>query len=543
MGGPGGGGPGGPRGRANQNKQPTPEQKAEQAQEKADQMRDDGFAALKAFDTASALEDFSDVLQLEPDDALAHIGLGLARVQKGKLAASETEFTSAIADAKKARDNPPKPIAAAQPGGNKFFANQQPDPDPPKPVDPKVEADANIRLATFNLAVAYSRGNEKPRAMVMIDRLMTEKKPADEMMVNALRSLIAMLDDKAQSTIGALPAMLKDLERENNSVRLVHTPLRRWGVAWMDSDAVTRHRTSRETEPLPQKLPFLLPDDAVLPEGKKPDAPLVNPLLPVVMADGQSASPGDSLANTGTTPGAPAAPTTAPATAPATGGVTSAPVASAPASQAGPAGSTGSQQAGSPSAVSGQVPAAATVERTVNGAAFAVSPDMLLTVARLAVGAKALNVQTVDGTNFTATLVASDDATGMALIKVDGGHFPVLPLASAARPGPVSVAAFTRPGVFGPEMQVLAGEMTFIPGLWSLRVSTHPRSPGSPLLNGKGEVVAILTATRDDALAKLPVMTIDAVRKFVDGKIPPAPAGAAPNPQQAVLELSATREE
>jgi hypothetical protein len=50
-------------------------------------------------------------------------------------------------------------------------------------------------------------------------------------------------------------------------------------------------------------------------------------------------------------------------------------------------------------------------------------------------------------------------------------------------------------------------------------------------------------ATRDDALAKLPVVTIEAVRKFVDGKIPSAPAGAAPNPQQSVLELSATREE
>jgi len=523
MGGPGGRGS---RNNNNNNTPPTPQQQAAQAQKKADKLLDDGFAALKAFDTDAALEDFFDVLQLEPDDALAHIGMGLARAQKGKFAASETEFTTAMSDAKKTRDNPPKPVVAAQPQGNKFFANQQPDPDPPKPVDPKAQAIANLWLATFDLAVAYSRATEKPRAMVLIDRLMTEKKPADEMMVNALRALIASLDEKAQSTIGALPGMFKNLETENTSLRLVHSPLRRWGVTWMDSDDVTRHRTSRETEPLPPKLPFLLPDDAVLPEGKKPDAPLVNPLLPIVMgaSDGQPLSPGETLAGAG---GPAAGPTTTRTAAPATAGAGPAQVASTPAQ-------------------GGQLPApqpTPTVERTVTGAAFAVAPDMLLTVARLAVGAKSLNLQTVDGTNFVATLIASDDATGMALIKVEGAHFPALSLASAAHPGAVSVAAFTRPGVFGPEMQVLTGELTFIPGLWSLRVSTHPRSPGSPLVNDKGEVVAVLVATRDDSMAKLPVVTIDAIRKFVDGKIPTAPAQAAPSAQLSVLELSATREE
>ena len=528
-GGGGHGGPGGGQKKQNQNSQPTPEELAEQTREKADKSLDDGFAALKAFDTASALEDFSDVIQLEPDDALAHIGMGLARAQKGKFAASMTEFSTAMSYARKAKDNP-KPIVAAK-SSNQFFANQLPDPNKPDPskIDPKAEAEATLRLATFDLAVAYSRGTEKPHALVLIDRLMAEKKPADEMMVNAQRSLIATLDDKAPATIGALPAMLKDLETANAFLRVAHAPLRRWGVTWMDSNEVTRHRTSRETEPLPSKLPFFLPEYDVLPEGNKPDAELVNPLLPIVIG-----SPGSQPSSSGTTPparplaspAAGAAPVTTPTSAPTTSSSGPAKIAAAPTAP-----------------VTRPAPM---VERTITGAAFAVAPDMLLTVGRLAVGAKSLSVQSVEGSTWTATLVASDDATGMALIKAEGGHFQALPLASAARPGPVSVAAFTKPGVFGPEMQVLPGELTSVLGLWSLHVSTHPRSPGSPVVNAQGQVVAVLVATRDDAMAKLPVVTIDAVRKFVDGKIPAAPAppaGAAPSAQLSVLELSATKEE
>ncbi len=302
---------GGRGGRGNQNNQPTSEDKTEQAREKTDKLLDDGFAALKDYDTATALDDFSGVLQVEPGTAAARIGMGLARAQQGKFPASATEFTTAIANAKKTLDNPPNLV---QPPHKQFFANQQPDPDPPKPVDPKAEAEADLRLATFDLAVACARSQEKPRAMVLIDRLLSEKKPTDEMMVNAQRSVIATLDDKALTSIAALPGMLKNLETADAFIRLAHAPLRRWGVTWMDSNDVTRHRTSRETEPLPRKLPFLLPDDAVLPEDKKPDAPLVNPLLPIVMAgsDGQPAPPGESAAGTGS-----AAPTTAATTAPA----------------------------------------------------------------------------------------------------------------------------------------------------------------------------------------------------------------------------------
>jgi tetratricopeptide (TPR) repeat protein len=510
--GKGGGGRGAPgnHGNQKQSNQPTPEEQAEQTREKADQLLDDGFAALKAFDTASALEDFSDALQLEPDDALAHIGLGLSRAQKGKFPASVTEFSTAMSYARKAKENPPKPVAAkpAEP----FFANQVPSDKPePKPVDLKAQAEANLRLATFDLAVAYSRASEKPRALVLLDRMMTEKKPPDEMIVNAQRTLIASIDERSQAAIGALPGMLKNLETFNNFLRLAHSPLRRWGVTWMESNEVTRHRTSRETEPLPQMLPFLLPDDAVLPEGRKPDVALVNPLLPVVMTGSDiPPAPAGTVARAN-------APTTAPTTAPMIAGQVAS--AAAPATQ----------------------PAA--VERTITGAAFAVAPDMLLTVGRLAVGAKSLTLQTVDGTNYTATLAASDDATGMALLKVEGGHFPALALAGAARAGSVSIPAFTKPGVFGPELQVLSGELTSLAGLWSLRVSTYPRSPGSPLLNSQGQVVAVLVATRDDTLTKLPVVTIDAIRKFVDGKVGPSSAGAATSSQLAVLEVSATREQ
>jgi S1-C subfamily serine protease len=74
-------------------------------------------------------------------------------------------------------------------------------------------------------------------------------------------------------------------------------------------------------------------------------------------------------------------------------------------------------------------------------------------------------------------------------------------------------------------------------------VSIQPRSAGSPLVDEKGKVVGILTATRDDPLGRLPVVAIDLIRKFASGKFTAVTEAATIIPDNSVLELSATREE
>ena len=140
-------------------------------------------------------------------------------------------------------------------------------------------------------------------------------------------------------------------------------------------------------------------------------------------------------------------------------------------------------------------------------------------------GHNSIRVESADGNVYEATLLASDPSAGLALIKVEGGHFAPLALADSVRPGAVTVAAFSKPSVFGPEVQMLRGELAGQPAqpgqpaTLGLRVGTHPRSAGSPLVNDKGQVVAVLTANRDDPLSHLPVAGVDVVRKFLAGKI------------------------
>jgi len=175
---------------------------------------------------------------------------------------------------------------------------------------------------------------------------------------------------------------------------------------------------------------------------------------------------------------------------------------------------------------------------TVRGAAFCVSPGVLATCARTVQGAATIRIAAADGVAHDAEVITIDLTSGLALLKVTGNYKP-LPLAEKARSGGAMVACYAKASVFGPELDVLKGELTVAAARTTLRLATHPRSAGAPLMDDKGYVLGILSATRDDPNAALPVINVETLRGLMNGKYTPATSPV--NPDEAVVEITVTR--
>ena len=101
------------------------------------------------------------------------------------------------------------------------------------------------------------------------------------------------------------------------------------------------------------------------------------------------------------------------------------------------------------------------------------------------------------------------------------------------------VACFAKASIFGPELDVLRGDITAAAGKTTLRLASHPRSAGAPLVDDKGYVLGIVSATRDDPTTALPVIPVEALRGVMNGKY--APATSPVEPDEAVVEITVTR--
>jgi S1-C subfamily serine protease len=397
-----------------------------------------------------------------------------------------------------------------------------------------------MRLANYNLAVTLVRGGDRSRALVVLNQLLTDGRPLDEVLLNAQRVVLVDLDEKARASIPAMPTFLKTVASANKVLAALHSPLQRWGVEWMSAEQFKAHQAAGDKEPLPKELPFLLPGDLVLPElGKKVAGEVVNPLAPI---DATKAALAANDADPANAPDVKVPDVKSTETKPADVKATDVkptetkaetkPAVPVPAPAPSPA---------------PRIPAPAPVVATahaVHGAAFAVAPDLLLTCSRLVAGAKSIDIESTDGITFHAKLIASDNALGVALLKVEGGHFTAMALGQQIHGGAVQVAAFARPGIFAPSLDLLAGQLAAADKQFFLQTATHPRSAGSPIVDDSGKVVALVTATRDDPVNHLPVAAVEGMRKFAAGKftsVDVTPATA--NPGQCVFELSATRDE
>jgi len=466
------------------------------AEEKARKLVADGWDALRAGDAPAAFEAFADALALNANLGEARLGEGLSRAAKG-------DFTRALIDIEASRAMTVK-------------------------VDP--------RLVTYNAAVAHTRMNGRARAMVLLHRPITESlaKGPDELMVNAQLTIASWMDEKQRKAIGQMPDFQKSLSNANGILASrKYGGMERLGLAWVSATDARRILEAGEKETFPAKLPFVMPSHESVPESSGTVA--YESLMPAgsgreaavaAVAPKAQPKPNPEIAMAERPePKAPTGPFKLGG-----GGSTPSPVASvaiAPSPEIAP--------------VPAVIPEASRkVIRTVRGAAFAVAPDMLITCARLVAGAKEIQLQSTEGRPVDATVVAIDETLGLALIKANGATFKPMALADATHAGKVGVAAFIRPTVFNPDLDLVAGDLYGAPGALSLRCAQHPRSAGSPLVNEKGIVLAVLIASREDAIDKLPIVAVDALRKFAGQKVSFATTTSA-EPDDSVVELTATR--
>ena len=127
------------------------------------------------------------------------------------------------------------------------------------------------------------------------------------------------------------------------------------------------------------------------------------------------------------------------------------------------------------------------------------SDGFILTSAHVVTQIDEARVRLDDGRRFTARLVGSDSRTDVALLKIEAEDLPVAVIGDSSKLSPGDwVAAIGAPfgfhgsvttGVVSARERFIAGagEVPFI----QTDVAINPGSSGSPLFNGRGEVVAI----------------------------------------------------
>jgi serine protease Do len=134
------------------------------------------------------------------------------------------------------------------------------------------------------------------------------------------------------------------------------------------------------------------------------------------------------------------------------------------------------------------------------GSGFIVSPDgVILTNAHVVQGANEVTVKLHDRREFRAKVLGSDQATDVAVLKIDANNLPVVPLGNArslqtgewvlAIGSPYGLESTVTAGVVSATGRTLGPEsnVQFI----QTDVAVNPGNSGGPLFNTRGEVVGI----------------------------------------------------
>ncbi|MGA3057463.1 MAG: trypsin-like peptidase domain-containing protein [Candidatus Limnocylindrales bacterium] len=158
-----------------------------------------------------------------------------------------------------------------------------------------------------------------------------------------------------------------------------------------------------------------------------------------------------------------------------------------------------------------------TVPETGAGSGFIVSADgLILTNNHVVVGASSLEVTLDDTSRLTATVVATDAAHDLALLKVDAkGLAPVtLGDSSSIRVGELAIAIGSPLGTFtdsvtqgivsGTNRAIAVGDRTTrntenLTGLIQTDAAINPGNSGGPLLDVGGSVIGIITASASNS--------------------------------------------
>ena len=147
----------------------------------------------------------------------------------------------------------------------------------------------------------------------------------------------------------------------------------------------------------------------------------------------------------------------------------------------------------------------------VEGSGWVAAPDLVVTNAHVVAGGVATRVQLEgSGPRMRADVVLFDDRNDVAILRVDGLSLPPIPLAAPKVGQPAAVIGFPengpldiQPARTGATRHVISGnaynrgpvERT----VTSFRVYVRPGNSGGPVVNGDGEVVATVFASRVDS--------------------------------------------
>jgi serine protease Do len=138
------------------------------------------------------------------------------------------------------------------------------------------------------------------------------------------------------------------------------------------------------------------------------------------------------------------------------------------------------------------------------GSGFIISPDGLILTNHHVVGdADRVTVKLTDGREFTAKTIGTDPSSDVAVIKIEGRHFPVLPLGNSdamevgdwviAAGNPFGLTHTITVGVISAKGRSGLG-ITDFEDFIQTDAAINPGNSGGPLINLQGEVIGVNTA-------------------------------------------------
>ncbi len=144
----------------------------------------------------------------------------------------------------------------------------------------------------------------------------------------------------------------------------------------------------------------------------------------------------------------------------------------------------------------------------IEGSGWVAAPDLVVTNAHVVAGGVATRVQLEgSGPRRQAEVVLFDDKNDVAILRVNGLSLPPMPLAAPRLGEPAAVIGFPengpldiQPARTGATRRVISGD-AYNRGpvqrtVTSFRVYVRPGNSGGPVINGDGEVVATVFASR-----------------------------------------------
>lgn len=139
------------------------------------------------------------------------------------------------------------------------------------------------------------------------------------------------------------------------------------------------------------------------------------------------------------------------------------------------------------------------IEHAYGTAFFVTSDGYMLTNHHVVEGADKITVTLNDRTELDATLIGSDERSDVAVLKVEGSHFPALPIGDSNRlrvgepvlaiGSPFGFDYSASAGIVSAKFRSFSRE-TSVPFIQS-DVALNPGNSGGPLFNQRGEVIGI----------------------------------------------------